>query len=1195
MYVDSTSITAKGWYKKGTGYYDPWIWIGGISSIKPTDIDKKNISCDKWTKLNEVFKNHGCSTLGSCPQNLTVTNPTRYQGEPDEETERKKALDQLQAEQKKEKEELAKRIANDDDDLKPQQRSIQQPPISSPTLPDSGQLATELLSPEGSPPAPAAVPSAQPQIQLPHKVTIKLSEKPEGNPHTKEYKGSSSSDKLIKVELTSYPEKGFTQDFLKYTHSPEDNKPFKLAQVLDDRNQTVIRANGDHITSVEAYYWTGNTEKALLVGVTANSGTTYYRNSRNSTWTKHNIKSDGKPTKEELDLLNCEINGVVQIDVTNIPDYDHTETTYCHNDQDTVDKHVKKKVKVSEIPGSSKHLGNYTAYSHTPNPKTHYGINLNTFNISCFTKNDKTITLSGLHLPIMGANKVIVYFCKGEVNVIRSSGKSVNNPLLIYLPNSDQGERWFKKHYSSNEWIPVDQLNGKECFDNAVVDFLDTLESICRPPEVTINIYNRTIGNTYAYGDDFGRWITVNGGEVVGASGFIEYTHTISGSTSYFTLQNVNYTDKPTSGILDITSNKSLKYVDRVSVYYWRPLEDPARKGNPDERGRPLIIKVTAHTPGGPEKSTYYENAGTGTTDNGKWKLWTPLGFPLRPMELENKLELLNCDLNQVVSIDVNKTKGSYCGHRHNVHKKVSVSQVPDPNSQFGRYKAFEHIPNLKAYTGNSGSTHTFHISEFTSGQDKALTGLPTPLIDVSSITVYFCGKDTRSGRGTNPLLIYIDSNDPRITGNKWFQSDDRGMTWKPVDFPPSNDQTYETILDILDNVRNECQPPSVTVDIYHRDLGGHTKYYEYDSGSKRKILVMYVRDNSPGFTEYRHAIAGGIPFTVNEFRYNKPTTEGLESPMYRVTTVSVFYWTALEDTKDDQERNRPLLVKVTTIEPTSKLKKEIYYENKGIDGDLNWVPTSVDTGNLEKKLRLLNCKLNSAVIIDVGKTGNTGYYDACKEEDKKLDNGHASDRMTVNKDPTPGDQSLENYQVYKHALNNGGGKFHIVKFINGNNSRETLKGISPLPILDVDVIKVYFCSEDPTKPLLLYYKTEDTHNWYKSENPSSTTGLWVSAASKLSNTGSTDYRAIIWVLNTINSPCAPAKPTSSTSKDPKADGSQSTPTASAIVAESGLATLGIGAISGISSGTLAGSAATFFGGWKLYNRYKGDPWVRQI
>ncbi|AFZ80811.1 hypothetical protein BEWA_002180 [Theileria equi strain WA] len=42
-------------------------------------------------------------------------------------------------------------------------------------------------------------------------------------------------------------------------------------------------------------------------------------------------------------------------------------------------------------------------------------------------------------------------------------------------------------------------------------------------------------------------------------------------------------------------------------------------------------------------------------------------------------------------------------------------------------------------------------------------------------------------------------------------------------------------------------------------------------------------------------------------------------------------------------------------------------------------------------------------------------------------------------------------------------------------------------------------------------------------------------------------------------------------------------------------ALLGIGSIFGASSGTLTGAGATFFGGWKLYNRYKGDPWVRQI
>ncbi|AFZ79832.1 hypothetical protein BEWA_026810 [Theileria equi strain WA] len=39
----------------------------------------------------------------------------------------------------------------------------------------------------------------------------------------------------------------------------------------------------------------------------------------------------------------------------------------------------------------------------------------------------------------------------------------------------------------------------------------------------------------------------------------------------------------------------------------------------------------------------------------------------------------------------------------------------------------------------------------------------------------------------------------------------------------------------------------------------------------------------------------------------------------------------------------------------------------------------------------------------------------------------------------------------------------------------------------------------------------------------------------------------------------------------------------------------GILAGAGYFFATSAGSAATFFGGWKLYNRYKGDPWVRQV
>ncbi|EKX72254.1 hypothetical protein BEWA_047190 [Theileria equi strain WA] len=56
------------------------------------------------------------------------------------------------------------------------------------------------------------------------------------------------------------------------------------------------------------------------------------------------------------------------------------------------------------------------------------------------------------------------------------------------------------------------------------------------------------------------------------------------------------------------------------------------------------------------------------------------------------------------------------------------------------------------------------------------------------------------------------------------------------------------------------------------------------------------------------------------------------------------------------------------------------------------------------------------------------------------------------------------------------------------------------------------------------------------------------------------------------------------------------TPGTAALV--DGGASVGITAIltgAGMYGGPLAGAGATFFGGWKLYNRYKGDPWVRQI
>ncbi|EKX72376.1 hypothetical protein BEWA_048430 [Theileria equi strain WA] len=1158
IYVDSENPTARGWYKR---YNGQWRWNPKLSVINPNDIND-GPSCAKWKRLKTVLTECSCTNLtDDCS------------GNPEQQADEEKQLRQEEEKAIKERTEALQRQTHY---TQYGQSAAGQGAFSSSGSRSSGSSGrgSESSSSSRSPP----------------QVTIKLSVKPPsgGAITTTTTYTDPTGGRQITVKSANEP----SIDFLKYEHTDSTGKPFTLLAVLDDQDVTVSGAqNIPKVTSVSAYYWQHRLDMALLVEIQDSTGNyKYYENSKNNEW--KDITGDYLPKGsklseyqllQKLTLLNCEINDVVQIDVTETGDY-------CHNDKVS---HSTKKVKVSEILGSYKYLGNYVAYAHTPNSDAYTGgKSPHKFNISGFTNGKTPITLSGLHLPIMDANKVIVYFCKGEVNAIRSSGKSVNNPLLIYLPNSDQGERWFKKPDSGTEWTLVNKLNGKECFDNAVVDFLDTLESICRPPEVTINIYNRTIGNTYAYGDDFGRWITVNGGEVVGASGFTEYTHTISGSTSYFTLQNVNYQTSIIDAI--ITSTKSLKYVTSVSVFYWCVLEDPARKDIPDKRGRPLLVKITTQEPGRLEKSIYYENVSTSPTDNSKWKLWTPPGFPLRPMELENKLELLNCNINNVVNIDVSRTRGNYCGHRHShIHRKVSVKEVGEKN--LGRYRAFEHRPNEKVYTGNPGSTHTFHISEFTSGRDGTLDGLLTPVLDVKKVIVYFC-------RG-NPLLLYIDSNTPNYK-DKWFKSDDRGGTWKSaatLNGENKKDSDYGDIVNLLDALQSSCKPPSVTIDVYQRDSLGHVYHSYTDTSPSGKILVTGVRNNPPSFTKYQHTVDSTAqnPLTLKQVNYNGKPTHGIGNlPMSKVNQVSVFYWTALENNPDKKDESRPLLIKVILYGGSEK-----WYENKGeyLTNNTEWkeVEHPSDPGRefkepatLRKKLHLLNCKLNDAVVIDV--SHRDIIYDACNDTDKlTLDPQHGNDRMQVKKDDESG-KFLGSYTVYTHTLNtssSGNGKFHIVSF---KNDKTPLTGISAsytTPILNVDEVKAYFCGQELAKPLLFYYNTNGKHHWYKNTSKdSNSTGEWELAEPELSNIGPEDHEKIKELLNKLGGKCKSPEelPTSRATEPPTTDESQPAKFGAETVATG----LGIWSISGISSGTLTGAGGLTGLGWWAFKRSRGDPWV---
>ncbi|AFZ81172.1 hypothetical protein BEWA_005800 [Theileria equi strain WA] len=100
-------------------------------------------------------------------------------------------------------------------------------------------------------------------------------------------------------------------------------------------------------------------------------------------------------------------------------------------------------------------------------------------------------------------------------------------------------------------------------------------------------------------------------------------------------------------------------------------------------------------------------------------------------------------------------------------------------------------------------------------------------------------------------------------------------------------------------------------------------------------------------------------------------------------------------------------------------------------------------------------------------------------------------------------------------------------------------------------------------------------------------------AVGNKTDTGNTE-KALIVGVTTRDSTDSPSETTTASDSEQPTSRTPSTP-AAITGAEIPIAGLLSWSTLGASSGTLAGSAATFFGGWKLYNRSRGDPWVRQI
>ncbi|AFZ80783.1 hypothetical protein BEWA_001900 [Theileria equi strain WA] len=960
--------------------------------------------------------------------------------------------------------------------------------------------------------------------------------------------------------------------FSRFVHVSNEDIPFEVEKVeYNSQDMDEIKPSGS-IEGYSVWYWKkdGNMTNPLLVEMEESDSTyEYHFNKRNNQWDKlpehKNSQNplDSEDLEKVLDDLNCDLNQAVTMDLSFKNSESHTKND--GNDNQYCCGYHRDRYKVTVSKGSvnaGKGARDIPYYKH----ELYSGVKL--AKIKYYPNGDNTIrkriTITGINLPIKGSLSVYTFYCEDK------------DPVLIYLDYNEQDsvKGWYKKNKDDiKPWIKVlNDLstktpdNIKDCndeFNKLVTELKDfnctyndcvdatnqqALVTTQSDPGVTIELKQKPSGAehsaTIEYKDPTGnKKITVirYPGPPQG-SDFLKFIHTPNGQS--FKLKEVQ--DDLGKRIDGPTGNN----VSSVSVYYWKH----------ETNKNPLLIEIQDGS-----KYSYY------TKRNGKW-ISHNISKPGSPTQAE--LELLNCEINDVVQIDVTKVGGEYCHmgdveDNHDV-KKVNVTDVAC--NQLGMYKAYSHTP----------SSGVFKISTFTGGRTQTikLGGTPgKPINNVNKVIVYLCISDYQR----IPLLIYVDS-EQLSSDRKWFKSENEGITWKEV-VGLSNENDYPKIVETLDKLGSKCGPPSVTIDVYNRRSTIDLSSYAYYSGK----YVNVTSKNTGTFTEYVHTIHGRTKgyFTVKEFHYNYKRVGGKLGSTEKVTNVSVFYWKYLEKPyRNEDKRGRPLLLKVTLYEGDDR-----WYENKGEDltNNTDWKevehPSDPDRefknpAILENKLHLLNCKLNNTVVIDVSKKDTT--YDAC-EKDEKLDPAHG-ERIQISKDTTAVDK-LGGYEVYTHKLKDDlpGTKFHIVGFINGGTTfREILSGISSLPILDVSEVKVYFCKQEPTKPLLIHYNTSNggshKHKWYK--NPSGETpGDWELESSELSNAGPCSYEEILKVLNNLPSSCNPEE---ARKTEKLIDGASAT-----VLTTAGMY--------GVISGVFGGAGATGLAGWKLYKNFKGDPWVRQI
>ncbi|EKX73622.1 hypothetical protein BEWA_036580 [Theileria equi strain WA] len=287
-----------------------------------------------------------------------------------------------------------------------------------------------------------------------------------GPPYTCDYPANTTSGKTVNiiVERTTDPP---GSNFYRYTHKVSNGEPqFTLKKVQGDGSQKIegIPPNNSDgkATAVSAYYWTGNTNKDILVEVAyTGSGTTYYKNSSGDKWVEHGqLSKNAENLEQELDNLNCYSNNAVTLDLT--------QSVSKKGEQYCCDGHKDgPRVTIQNVPVNHPHVGsnNLTVKKYSITGQKLAAIKLYS------GKNRKRIKFdNGQQFPTSDVESVYALYY----------GKSQNPVLICVGKNGNQNPTGWYRSGSSNTWTKATELDGitpeniTECANwNSLVKGLD--------------------------------------------------------------------------------------------------------------------------------------------------------------------------------------------------------------------------------------------------------------------------------------------------------------------------------------------------------------------------------------------------------------------------------------------------------------------------------------------------------------------------------------------------------------------------------------------------------------------------------------------------------------------------------------------------------------------------------------------------